>query len=610
MHNEPQNQQEILLTALLAGIALQGINVLTMSALGILPWCWIGGVIILLGLATTKGVLWKNSDPEDRRELTSAWCSPWPWAFAILLACQIVAYPPTMSDSLCYRLPRLFLALQDGGIGRFPTEDDRINGMPWGWEFLALPFTSLNALNASKWINLAAWAIIYQLLFSFARQQGTATPRARWIALALSTAPVFLLQAASTANDLYAATLLLIGVWMIHRFHSAPGPIPVMASLLALVLAANAKPQFLVLGLPWLIWWALAPGKPWKQVPWHILAIAAPIYFLVSPLWILLENHQLTGNLIGSSADTSLTQKAPAWAMIITGTIQFATSQFQFPILPGTGTLTATFNNLPVIETLRASVPAFAPEFQKLIIVDRASIGLIHSVLLITGLALCLRPSSPRCWPWIAAFGFGVLISTSQIVPTTIGRSFVGFFSLLLPLAAIGLARWNRPALTQAACIAAVIIGAAAMILNPAAPLWPSQTVRSLAEKRDISSLVSTLDTYHAYQKRALTGSNILDPVPSGETVGVLVRRITPVSTLWQPDWRARRIEFVNHIDPDAFATGPVHWLIVADNAAEFLPQETARYKNLSGWHQVHQSTYLPTLTQGPETWTLFRKSP
>ena len=609
MHSESQKQQETLLAALLVGIALQGLNILTLSALGMLPWCWIGGVLVLLGLGAAKGVLWKNSSPGSWQELTSGWRSPWPSVIGVLLICQIVAYPPTMSDSLCYRLPRLFLALQDGGIGRFPTEDDRINGMPWGWEFLALPFASLNVLNASKWINLAAWAIIYQLLFSFARQHGAPAPRARWIALALATAPVFLLQAASTANDLYAATLILIGVWMIHRFHSAPGPVPVMASLLALVLAANAKPQFLVLGLPWLLWWALAPGKPWKQVPWHILAIAAPIYFLVSPLWILFENHQLTGNLIGSSADTGLTQKPPAWAMTITGTIQFAASQFQLPVLPGAETLTSAFNRLPFIESLRATTPAFDPEFQKLIIVDRASIGLIHSALLIAGLALCLRASSPRCWPWIAAFGFGILISTSQIVPTTIGRSFVGFFSLLLPFAAIGLARWNRPALTQAACIAAIITGAAAMTLNPAAPLWPSKTAQSIAKARGASGLVNTLKTYHSYQKRAQTGIGILDPVPHGETVGVLVRRITPVSTLWQPDWRARRIEFVNHIDPDTFATGTTRWLIVADNAAEFLPQQTARYKNLPGWQPIHQATYLPTLTQGPEAWTLFRKA-
>lgn len=608
MNNAPNKQEEFLFTALLVGITLQGLNVLAMSALGVLSLCWIGAGLILLGLATTKVLLWKNSAPGVWRELTSSWHSPWPWIIAILVAWQIFSYPPTMSDSLCYRLPRLFLALQEGSVGRFATEDDRINGMPWGWEMLAMPFASLNALNLTKLINFGAWAIIYQLLFSLARQHETPTPRARWIALAFSTAPVFLLQAASTANDMYAATLLLIGVWMIHRFRSAPGPVPVMASLLALVLASNAKPQFLVLGLPWLIWWAFAPGKPWKLVPWHILAIAAPLYFLVSPLWILFENHQLTGNLLGSSNSAGLTHTAPPWTMITAASIQLTTAQFQLPIFPGAEQFSAFLKTLPGFDALEKAVPKFGPGVQKLIIVDGASIGLIHFTLLCTGIALCVRQSSLRCWPWIVAFIFGIAVSASQVVPATIGRSFVGFFSLLLPLAAIGLAGWKRTRVVHFACIIAVLTGIAATVLNPASPLWPSHTVQSIAEKRGVKSLVSTLEHYHSYQDRARTGAGILDPVPTGNTVGALIRRITPISTLWQPDWTAHRIEFVNAIDPDTFATGPVRWLIVADNAAEFLPDETARYSRLPGWKQVHQATYLPNLSQGPVTWTLYHR--
>ena len=601
--------EEILLAGLLAAIGLNGLLVLGLSAGGLLPFCWIGSLLILAGLAALKFRLWKSSAPGEWKELSSGWLAPWPWIIGILLAIQISLYPPTMSDSLCYRLPRLFLALQEGGIGRFHTEDGRMNGMPWGWEMLALPFASINALNASKIINLACWAIVYQLLFSMARHRDTPVHRARWIALALSTAPVFLLQAASTANDLYAATLLLIGVWMIHRFARNPGPIPVLASLLSLVLAANAKPQFLVLGLPWLLWWAFAPGKPWRQVPWFVLAIAAPFYFLVSPLWLLLENYQLTGNILGAPENTGLSHKVSTWMMVTAGTIQFTAAQFQLPVFPGAEAFSAMLRTLPGFAALNEAVPKFNPGVQKMIIVDGASIGLVHCALIVAGIFLFVRSAPSRCWPWIAAFAFGILVSASQVVPATIGRSFVGFFSILLPLAAIGLSHGKRPKLTQASCIFAVLVGFAALALNASSPLWPSQTVQSIAEKRKISGLVSALKTYNAYKERAQTGVGILDSIPPGETVGVLVRRITPVTTLWQPDWRARRIEFINHIDPDTFNQSPVRWLVVAENAAEFLPEETARYSQLPGWQRIREIEYLSNLRQGPETWTLYRRN-
>ena len=401
---------------------------------------------------------------------------------------------------------------------------------------------------------------------------------------------------------------------MIHRFHASPGPVPVIASLLALVLAANAKPQFLVLGLPWLAWWILAPGRPWKQIPWPALAAAAPIFLLLSPLWILFENHRIAGNLVGSLAALDTPAKAPPWIMAPAGLIQLTVAQLQLPVLPASGKITALIHAIPFVDSLRAALPAFHPEVRQLTLTDRASLGLVHLVLLVTGLILAAiltpRHAAPRAWPWIAAFLFGVIVSTTQVVPTTIGRSFAGFFALLLPLAAIGLACRGAGLLPRAACLAAILTGAAALVLNPAAPLWPSKTIQSIAETRGAAGPAAALASYNAYQKRAATGTGILDPVPGGETVGVLVRRITPVSTLWQPDWRARRIEFVNHIDPETFATGPVRWLVVADNAAEFLPDETARYKNLPGWEKVRHHTYHPTLAQGPETWTLHHRTP
>ena len=92
-----------------------------------------------------------------RKDLLSAWRWPWPWLVIALAVAHIILYPPAMADSLSYRLPRMFLALQGDGMGHFNTPDFRMNAMPWGWELLALPFASINALGLCRLINLAVW---------------------------------------------------------------------------------------------------------------------------------------------------------------------------------------------------------------------------------------------------------------------------------------------------------------------------------------------------------------------------------------------------------------------------------------------------------------------
>ncbi len=390
--SSPAFPEQPLLLGLLIATGTQTLAVQLASVAGLLRFEWMAALLIALGFAgwVTKRVA--TLDPAERRSLAEPWRALWPWLIIALLLVQIIVYPAMMHDSLSYRLPRMFLALQEGRLSGFSTTDNRMVAMPWGWESLALPFASLNLVGWSRLIALSCWAVVYQLLFRPARNAGAGPAGARWLALAFATAPFFMLQAASTANDLLAGTLLLAGMFLMMGFHREPGPGPVLGSLLALVLAANVKPQFLVLGLPWLVWWVAAPGRPGKRVRPVILAAAAPLFFFVSPLPLLIANHLETGSISGHPDSRSMAA-APAWRMIPAGTIQFLVPQLQLPVFPASESVKKVVRGLPGMDALGKDIPKFAPGVSMMPSIDGASFGLVHFTLLAAGILAALRRS-------------------------------------------------------------------------------------------------------------------------------------------------------------------------------------------------------------------------
>lgn len=600
-----------LLLGMLGAIALQNLAMRCFDLLDLLDRCWTVSLAVLAAYLYWAIRQWRNADHEARDVLLSAWNWSWPWIMTGGKIAQILLYPPSMADSLSYRLPRLFLVLQNNNsINHFITPDYRMQSMPWGWELLALPFASLNWLGAARLINLVAWICIYQLIHAWSWNSNPDRKRARWIALTLSTAPVLLMQSASTSPDIYSAALLLTGAWMMHRFSKTPNGILVMASLLAIILAANVKPQFLTLGLPWLAWWAFTPGLPRKRVAWWLLLAAAPLYVMLSPLPQLLTNFQQSGNLIGApDLDMISVGHASKWKMMLAGTIQFGLAQLQTPVFPMGERFSTYLSSIPFMESLHAAVPKFGPHVPTIPTIDNASFGLFHFVLICTGVILALRIKNRRDILWMIGVGFCFFISASQVVPSTIGRSFMGFVALLLPMAAAGLSSLRSSRALACACTTSCFLGMTMIVINPSAPLWPAASVQEIAGKNGFHDLENQISKYRSYQSRAYTGVGILDPVPAGDPVAILIRQVTPVVNLWRPDWKAHQIEYVHTVDPAEFQKTAFDWLVVSENSKEMFPEAYKSYTNLPGWEQVKQMTYLSTIREGPENWTLYHRT-
>jgi hypothetical protein len=599
-----------ILALVLATITLQTIAVHVFGFFEQLSWSWTATLAIVSLFIYGFLVAWKQALPSERTRFLAPWTSPWPCLIVLLILTQIALYPPTMHDSLSYRLPRIFMALQAGKITNLVTPDWRMNSMPWGWEMMAMPFAIINQINYVKIINLIAFLITYKILFDFSYNSDTkeSVRRARLTAIAFATAPVILIQASSTSNDLYTGALLLIGAYFIRKYEEQPSQLPVMASLLALLLAANVKPQFLVFGVAWLAWWLFSPSTPWRAVSWKILAIAFIPYLIVSPILLLASNYMSHGALLGDSTGQLTGAKTNPIVMALAGTIQFLFTQFQLPVFPAPETFSNFLNSIPGMSWLSQQVPKFRPSVSFITLIDNASFGLVHFSLICTGLFLAFRSPSRREKIWIITVALGFLISASQVVPGSIGRSFMGFVCLLLPIACPAIAARCDKARMRMVCLACTLLGLASMALNPACPLWPSMTIEQALKDQKTAPFASELSKYNNYRKRADTGFGMLDEVPQGEPVGTLIRQVTPMVNLWTPDWRSHHINFVHRMKPEEIEASDIEWLIIAGKSQEDYPQLYESIKKSPHWKISKETLYLPNVKQGPETWTLYHK--
>lgn len=604
----PFNFTEAILAILLIACGLQIGNAYAWSLCGGLAHSWIGS-LILVGLAgACLARQWARAPHDEKSAFVSAWSWPLPWLFSGVMLWQIAVYPQSMNDALCYRLPRIFVWLQENSISSPDAPDPRMMEMPWGWELLALPLVALNGVAWAALVNLGAWVVFFVLTHHWAVSAGAGTWKARWLAMAMSSAPFCLMQATSSANDLLATILLMVAFHFILRFGKAPDSQRVFLSLLAFMLACGVKPHFLVLGAGWGTWWLLDPAKPWRQTKPIHLALLGSLAVVVSPLPIFISNYHAAGSFLGSGM-TEGTEGGNPLLKISSASIQFLTAQLQLPVTPGAEFISRTIRDFGPFQTLRNHFPKFQPGVGVVPIIDAASFGLIHFGMIVVGIVAGWKTADRRL-RWLMAFAiFGFLAASTKVVPTTIGRSFFGFGALLVPAAVIGLAKTSNGRVAAIAAVA-VLAGFLTMILNPSCPAWPSRMAGNLAVRSGKTQLAEKLTRYHDYQKRAATGVGVLDPVQEGESVAVLVRAGTPLVGLWTPDWRRHRIGFVHHLPPEKLEPKGYQWLLVGANARENYPGQFEAFNERKGWEIVREENYLPTLTGGYERWTLYRKIP
>ncbi|HXE42492.1 MAG TPA: hypothetical protein VN516_05665, partial [Candidatus Baltobacteraceae bacterium] len=191
------------------------------------------------------------------QKILHRWRRPLPFCFAvfaILIFISGVIHAPDNYTGLAYRVGRILQWLSHGHWFWISTEDYRMNDRACGFEWLAAPvllFT--NSTRGLFLLNFLPFLLLPGLIFSIFTKLGVGARVAwQWMWL-LPTGYIFLLQAASIANDAFPTVYALAAIDFALRAKKTNRFSDFALSILAAALLTGAKASNLPLLLPWMI---------------------------------------------------------------------------------------------------------------------------------------------------------------------------------------------------------------------------------------------------------------------------------------------------------------------------------------------------------------------
>jgi hypothetical protein len=584
-----------------------------LSSLNALRWI---GVVSLPGLATAVWLArrWGGSGASFWRSLREP-LGYWPFLLVAGLGLlgQLL-YPPTMLDSLTYRLPRLFLWLQNGNLQHVMAAEPRLDYMPQTWGLATLPLAQL-AGDQLVWVwTFASWIVLYLLAYDWALELNGDVKKSRLMAFLASASTFAVLQAASSANDLFAGVLALLALRFVMNFERTRAGWEINWAVLAFCIAAGTKPHFAVFGLPLTLWFFLSPSRPWKAFRWAWLPAVLGVWLLCSPVPSFYLNLKSYGNWSGLDHGANLKGKSPLWNLVLGGTM-IGWQSLQPPVNPASAWLNRQLNRLVPEPALTQKVPRFGLQTYPVTMVDGATLGLVTSVLFIAGIWLAIKREHLRwnSWPVLAlgAGVAGIFIALSQFVSGAAGRAYCGFLFFALPLALMG---WNRMQAKMLNWSLYLSLGSSllVLVLFPSHPLWPVRWVQQqLAGTPRFQRLAQQMEPYIEYSERADTGEALMRAIPfSARRVVILVGDDRPLLPLFRPYSLHRELLF---LPPHATArdlNGLAADYVVTGGGAEVEYPELLEYlKATNDWRLVRQQDYTSKLARGPEIWRLYRRN-
>jgi hypothetical protein len=433
----------------------------------------------------------------------------------------------------------------------------------------------------------------------------------KWLAIIPAASVGFVLQAASTMNDIWTAAFIAISLAFILMFEEKRESRDILSSGLALALAAGAKPHFAVLALPWILWCIFSKSKPLSCINWNKALLVGLLALLCSPLPTFITNHIHYGSIKGPAGEGGFAL-GPWWINILLGSVMMIWQMFLPSILPMAKMLEASIHNVINDIGFTKIAPRFSLNAKELALVDNASLGFACSIILVIGLLISIHRKTFKNnnrWTYYAALSgiTGFLISISQVVPTTCGRSFIGFTVLCIPICILGLAKIKRKWIYLAAIIS-LFTASFALIFSPSHPLWPAQTIANY-----LPSLKSKFTPYLTIQERAINSRIILDSIPKMvKEIGLLATGDQPLIYLWGDFNRKVHVIFLpaKTTTNQLFNNGPEYIVCLGEPDAysdrrSDLAKSLASDENFS---LVSKGRIVSRLKRGSEYWELYRR--
>lgn len=595
------------------------------------------GYAVAFGLAILAVAVWKAKTRVvlfQGRDLWKLWRRfrrPFPMGFLILAGLAFlggVLHAPSNYDGLAYREPRVLHWLAEGRWHWIHTEFNRLNTRGCAFEWLTAPMFAWARTDRFEFVfNAISFALLPGTMFSILRRLGART-RVAWCWMwLLPTGYCYLLQAGSSANDLFGALLSMAAIEFALRAREGRRMGELVLAILAAALMTSGKAFNLLLLLPWLA--AVGPAL-WLLVRRPLISACA---LLVAASISLLPNAVLNfrhcGDWTGQKAENIvlLGAASPAFHAEV-NCVLLLLDNFEPPVFPFSSSWEHFVQRmLPPALSARLSANfetgAAKLEIPEMQMEEEAGIGMGVSLLLLitlvyrlrhrTGIELSWRAFTGVSWlvplcAWGAALVF--IVQSGLSCPA---RYLAPFYILLVAplLAGNGaLSQLLRRKWWQLAGLAAFLIAAVLVILSPPRPLWPAVTVlKSLGADKSSAPLVRRAWTvYSVYGERGNAFESALAVLPPDANPLGMVTGDDPEATLWQP-FGSRRIEHVCNADgPEYLHKRGIQYVLVSSFIV------THHYgMTMEEWLKKYHAELVCTMrltlraSTGPSDWWLAR---
>jgi hypothetical protein len=537
--------------------------------------------------------------------------------FLILVILAVLAgliYPPTMLDSLTYRLPRMWLWLQDHRILSYGSTNARIDYMPQTWGLATMPFLQAFGDKLVWFWTFCSWLALYLVVYDWSWSLNGNEKKSRYLAFFASSSTFAVLQATSSANDLFAAVGLVLALHFIAKFERSHDWREINWAVLSFALASGTKIHYSIFGLPLVLWFFLSPSKPWQTFRWRWTAPLLAVWLLCSPVPSFVLNENASGTWAGAEYQKMKSAGGPVWNVGV-GTAMFLWQTPQPAVNPAALVFNGRLENYSTNWCIKKYVPKFSLTMNPVAMPDGAGLGTVTAGLMLAGALLAFRRRLVKLNSlsgWAALSGSVLLVvAMSQYVPGGTARTYTGFLFLTLPVVIAGWNlfsdRWLRWGMWLS-----FLTAAPAIVLEPSRPLWPAQwAYHQLSNSPHYSHLAAKAESYFRVPERAHAGEDLVQAIPESEPqVLVLVGDDWPLLAMFRPYWLGRDVLLIPaHSLPKKLDELGVNYVIVGGGGPEFYPELCDYLAGGTGSFQmVMTRNYVSKLARGAEPWTLYRR--
>ena len=591
------------------------------------------GYIVAFTIFVIAAAIWWRTNPIASPSVTTIklkrrFKRPFPLAFLLLTLLAILGgalYPPNNFDALAYRTPRVLSWLAEDRWHWIHSHFGNLNSRGAGFEWTTAPIFALFKTDRPVFlINVICFLFLPGRVFAALTQFGIRPRTAYYWMWIYPTAYGFLLQAGSVGNDLFSALWPIAAFEFALRARRTKRVEWLWLSILAAALMTASKAFNLLLLPAWGI--AILPSlqlllrRPAASIA--VIAIAAGGSMI--PTAIL--NFRNCGDWTGMAVEPVSLNNGPPIFEFCVNAVLVPLQNFSPPIFPFSDawnafvtrilptSLAAQLNRYFESDAARFRIPELQAE-------ELAGLGFGVSVLLLLIVLRQLRLG--RRVKSSNLFSLRNLVALAALCGAAIYMAKSGLyaparyllphsFAILLPIFALpAAAELTRKRWWRAVAIAMFALATLPLILSPARPLWPAQTLLRILNQTPSPLLQRAEQTYAVYRERPTVLRPIRDALPPNTSPVGFISLNNPETSLWQP-FGSRRVLHIRREDsPEFMRQRGIQYIVVGPNIMGQIFKTTPEQWAQINRGEIVQRFKIQMLARGaPDDWVLIRLKP